>query len=500
VAKNLMIQGTASSVGKSIITAGLCRVFAQDGMRVAPFKSQNMALNSFVTREGHEMGRAQVLQAAACFREPSVLMNPVLLKPSSDIGCQVIINGKVHKNMSASDYQEFKPELKKTVLDAYHSLENDNDIIVIEGAGSPAEINLREHDIVNMGMAQMVDAPVILVADIDRGGVFASVVGTMFLLSEDEKKRVKGIIINKFRGDVEILKPGLDELERIINVPVLGVMPYFNILLEDEDSVTERFAGNNKNGAIDICIVKTPWISNFTDFDVFYHIDDICCRYATSALDIGEPDVLILPGSKNTIADLEFIRSAGIDAVIGRLHKKGTVIFGVCGGFQMMGSSIDDPYAIEGSTSSCDGLGLIAMTTTLQHNKITEQVSGIIATDSGILEGLKGTAVSGYEIHMGRSTLLKKYEQLTEQKNIPGGIVADNCIGTYMHGIFDSMVFTVGLINTLRKRKGLSLIAAPVAFDEVRENEFCRLAAYIREYLDMKKIYMILERDDCSSR
>lgn len=495
-----MIQGTASSVGKSMINAALCRVFAEDGYSVAPYKSQNMALNSFVTSDGLEMGRAQAVQAAACFREPSVLMNPVLLKPSSDTKSQVIIMGKVHSSKNAMEYHKFKSELKQIVLDAYRRLEEECDIIVLEGAGSPAEINLRENDIVNMGMAEMVDSPVLLVADIDRGGVFASVVGTIFLLSENEKKRVRGVIINKFRGDIDILTPGIIELENIIKIPVLGVVPYSDIKLEDEDSVTERFSRKKDNTVIDICVIKTPWISNFTDFDVFDHSDDINLRYASSAEEIGEPDMLILPGSKNTIADLNFIREEGIDSIIYSLHKKNVIIAGICGGFQMMGTSIDDPSQVEGESSSCTGLGIIEMATVLEPDKITTQVKGTVASDDGILDGLKGSDITGYEIHMGRSTLSPWYMPLSVTENGEGGMVSGNILGTYIHGIFDSMKFTGGLLNNIRRRKGLALKVYDKDYSDEREKEFSKLAALIRNHIDIKKIYSILEKNDTCSR
>ncbi|MGL4369669.1 MAG: cobyric acid synthase, partial [Spirochaetota bacterium] len=442
MAKNIMIQGTASSAGKSMISAALCRVFTEDGYSVAPYKSQNMALNSFVTKDGCEMGRAQAVQAAACRKEPSVLMNPVLLKPSSDTKSQVIVMGKVHGNKNAAEYQSFKTELKRTVLDAYRALEKECNIIVLEGAGSPAEINLRDNDIVNMGMAEMADAPVLLVADIDRGGVFASVVGTIFLLGGDERKRVKGVIINKFRGDVDILMPGIRQLEDIIKIPVVGIVPYSDIRLEDEDSVTERFSRKNKKALIDICVIKTPWMSNFTDFDVFEYFDDVTLRYASAPEDIGSPDMLILPGSKNTIADCAFIRESGCDAVIRTLADRGTLVAGICGGFQMMGTSIEDPHHVEGAVSSAEGLSLIAMTTVLEKEKFTRQVSGTVASESGVLADVKGLRIAGYEIHMGVSSFTGDALPLTLTDSGSGGILAGNILGTYIHGIFDSAGFT----------------------------------------------------------
>lgn len=496
MAKNIMIQGTASSVGKSILTAALCRIFTEDGYNVAPYKSQNMALNSFVTVDGLEMGRAQAVQAAACRKEPSVLMNPVLLKPTSDTKSQVIVMGKVLENRNASEYQEMKPLLKETVLDAYRRLEEGCDIIVLEGAGSPAEINLRENDIVNMGMAEMVDAPVLLVADIDRGGVFASIAGTIQLLRENERKRVKGVIINKFRGDPDILMPGIKEIESIINIPVIGLVPYFDVKLEEEDSVTERFSKKKSGAYIDICVIKTPWISNFTDFDVFEHIDDVNLRYASSAADVGNPDMIILPGSKNTIADLEFIRESGISEKVYRLHEAGAVIAGICGGFQMLGISVEDPYSVEGETASCSGLGLVKMATLLENDKITKQVKGTIITENEIIGGISGSEISGYEIHMGRSTIHEDQPSLAMTDSGAGGVLCGNIIGTYIHGIFDSIAFTSGILNSIRDRKGLPQKTYNIDYAAARESEFRKLADIARKHIDMKKVYSILEKND----
>jgi len=494
MAKNIMVQGTASSVGKSITTAALCRIFKEDGMKVAPFKSQNMALNSFITKDGGEMGRAQVVQAEACGIEPSVLMNPVLLKPSTDTKAQVIINGKVYGNKSAVEYHAFKPEVKELVKEAYNELAKDKDVIVIEGAGSPAEINLRENDIVNMGMAEMVDAPVILVGDIDRGGVFASLVGTMQLLSDDEKKRVKGFIINKFRGDVEILRPGLKQLEDITGVPVIGVIPHMQIMLEDEDSVSERLEKRETTGEIDICVIKTPRMSNYTDFDVFDLFPDVSLRYATHAEDIGDPDILILPGSKNTIEDLGFMKANGMNMLITMLQQKGKAIVGICGGFQMLGEKIEDPHGVEGKEGvSTYGLGLTDMRTVMDKEKVTTQVKGHITNNTGLLEGLEGFEIEGYEIHMGQSTGVDEKDTITMTENGAGGISSANVMGTYIHGIFDNTDFTRGFLNNIRKKKGLDPVETDKSFKEHKEAEFAKLAAATREHLDMKKVYEILE-------
>ncbi len=493
MAKNIMIQGTASSVGKSITTAALCRIFKEDGYSVAPFKSQNMALNSFVTDEGLEMGRAQVVQAEACGIAPSVLMNPVLLKPSDDTKAQVIIMGKVYSNMSAVEYHAFKPEVKNIVKDAYDRLAENTDVVVLEGAGSPAEINLRENDIVNMGMAELVDAPVILVADIDRGGVFASVVGTIFLLREEEKKRVKGIIINKFRGDLAILQPGIKQLEDIINIPVIGVVPFMEIKLEDEDSVTEKFRRKGKKGEVDICVIKTPRLSNFTDFDVFDLFEDVSLRFASSVDEIGDPDIVIIPGSKNTIEDLTFIKSQGINMILSDLQERGRAVIGICGGFQMLGNRIEDPLGVEGEPTSTYGLGLIDMKTVMEKEKITTQVNGTIFSEEGLLAGLAGHKIKGYEIHMGRSTGIDETTGFTETDLGRGGFISGNVMGTYIHGIFDNAEFTRGLLNNVRMKKGLEPVDTEVDYQKQKEEEFSKLARITRESLDMDKVYEILE-------
>lgn len=491
--KNIMIQGTGSSVGKSIVTAALCRIFLSDGYRVAPFKSQNMALNSFATKEGLEMGRAQVVQAQACRLEPTVLMNPILLKPSSDKKSQVIINGRVQMNMDAKTYHEFKPELRSIIKNSYDELSADFDVIIIEGAGSPAEINLRENDIVNMGMAELVDAPVILVADIDKGGVFASIVGTLFLLNESEKLRVRGVIINKFRGDIGLLKPGISMLEEIIKIPVLGVIPYIDIKLEDEDSVTERFKMEKTAGEIEINVIRLPHISNFTDFDVFHLYDDVSIRYVDKSEDIVDPDIIIIPGSKNTIDDMRFLKTRTIDKRIQDLSRQGKLVIGICAGYQMLGTSIEDPYHIEGTVDKIDGLSIIDMKTVVTKEKITSQVKGEILIDDGLFHGLKGVVIEGYEIHMGRSAGDIEACCFIRTMNGNSGLYNDNVIGTYIHGIFDNISFSRGLLNNIRATKGLDPILNSKSFDEYREDEFNRLARIVRDNVDMKKIYSMLE-------
>ena len=362
MAKAIMIQGTTSNAGKSLIAAGLCRIFRQDGYRVAPFKSQNMALNSYITRDGLEMGRAQVMQAEAAGLEPVVDMNPILLKPTSDQGSQVIVNGEVRGIMRAADYYQYKPQLIPDIMAAYGRLNQENDIIVIEGAGSPAEINLRENDIVNMGMAKMSRSPVLLVGDIDRGGVFAALAGTMLLLEEEEKRMIKGTIINKFRGDVKILEPGLKMLEDIIHIPTLGVVPYLHLDVDDEDSLSERFSRRDKAADIDIAVIRLPRISNFTDFNPLEYIDQVSVRYVAAPGQLGKPDLIILPGTKNTMDDLLWMRQNGLEAAVQKHAAAGKPILGVCGGFQMLGRAIRDPLGVEHG-GEISGMGLLPLET-----------------------------------------------------------------------------------------------------------------------------------------
>jgi len=499
MSKNIMVQGTASSVGKSIIAAALCRIFVQDGYRTAPFKSQNMALNSFVTREGGEMGRAQVVQAEACGIDPSVLMNPILLKPTSDRKAQVIINGMVYKNMDAVEYHEYKPNVRKIVADAYNRLNENYDIIVLEGAGSPAEINLRDNDIVNMGMAEMVNAPVLLVADIDKGGVFAAIYGTIALLKPDEKERVKGVIINKFRGDVKLLEPGIKTIEDMTGVPVLGVIPYLKVGLEDEDSVTEKFGKKNHNGEIKIDVIRLPRISNFSDFDALAMHDDVSLNYVETPDRIHDPDIIIIPGSKNTVSDMSFLMGTGLDKKILNAHNKGTLVIGICAGFQMLGNVIEDPHGIEGNLKSINGLGIFNIKTSIADEKVTKQVKGVITADSDSLLGLKDTEIHGYEIHMGRSSGMENYESLAVTDNGINGIIGNNAIGTYIHGIFDSTAFTRGLLNNIRNAKGLEPVMSNGTFSENKEKEFNKLAKAVRDNIDMNMLYRILNGNASSN-
>lgn len=505
--KKIMLQGTASNVGKSVLTAGLCRIFKQDGFSVAPFKSQNMALNSFITKEGLEMGRAQVFQAEACGIDPIVDMNPILLKPSGNHRCQVIVRGKVREDLSSSEYHIYKPILAKELKHIFNKFSNNYDIVVMEGAGSTAEINLRDNDIANMGMAKIADAPVIIVGDIDRGGVFASLAGTMLLLREEEKKRVKGVIINKFRGRKELLGEGIKMLEDIIKVPVLGVVPYSDIKIEDEDSVTTRFKSKMQKNDIHIEIIRTPHMSNFTDFNIFETQEDVSIRYVDFGESLSNADMVILPGSKNTINDLKYIRESGLEEQIKSLQKRGKLIFGICGGYQMLGKKLKDPYNIEGKLKEIDGIGLLDIETTFEREKTTTQIKATICENlNGYLSELGNLKVSGYEIHMGISDIDKGVNNLISINNklgkkvnyLEGSVNKDaNVIGTYIHGIFDEIGFTRGLLNNIRQRKGLKKLDTNVSsFYEFKQNEYDKLANLLRENLDIDKIYEIINEHE----
>ena len=500
MAKVIMIQGTMSNAGKSLVTAGLCRVFKQDGYKVAPFKSQNMALNSFITKEGLEMGRAQVMQAEACGIEPSVNMNPILLKPTNDVGSQVIVNGEVLGNMSARDYYKKKTELIPHIMEAYNNLAKEYDIIVMEGAGSPAEINLKENDIVNMGMAKLVNSPVLLVGDIDRGGVFASIAGTLMLLEEDERKMIKGTIINKFRGDVNILKPGLDMIEEITKTPVVGVVPYMELDIDDEDSLSERFNSNGTVDLIDIAVIRLPRISNFTDFNTFEYIPGVSLRYVKSVRELKDPDMIILPGTKNTMEDLKWLRESGLEAQILKQAAKGKVIFGICGGYQMLGMELSDPFNVE-SGGTMAGMGLLPTKTVFEKEKVRTRVSGNFNEVSGILAELSYVEFEGYEIHMGQTTYDFNEEELTTIDNVNGediikndGLYKDNVYGSYIHGIFDKEEVSKAIVESLCIHKGIDYSSiSTVDIEKYKEEQYDKLAEGIRNSLDMKAIYKILE-------
>lgn len=484
----LMIQGTASTVGKSILVAALCRIFKQDGYKVCPYKSQNMSLNSYITLDGKEMGRAQVLQAYAAGLEPEAYMNPILLKPTTDRRCQIIVNGKVYGNASAMEYHNLKLEFSEMLKEGFNELEKSFDIVVIEGAGSPAEINLRDRDIVNMGLAELVDAPVLLVGDIDKGGVFASLAGTMLLLRDSEKPRVKGTIINKFRGDVEILKPGLTMIEDIIKVPCLGVVPYFRLDLEDEDGAVEFNKKATKE--IDVAVIKLPHISNFTDLDALKIEEDVSVRFIENIDEFGTPDLLIIPGSKNTIGDLMALKKAGLEEKIKEYGMRGRIL-GICGGYQMMGNSIKDPEGVETSLKEIEGLRILDIDTVFEKEKVTTRVEAEFGEES---------KVYGYEIHMGISSYGKDAEPLFrihskngEKVNYPDGALScdGRHMGTYIHGIFDGVGFREYILNEIRREKNLKERASKV-YESHRDKELDKLADIVRSCLDMEFIYSIM--------
>lgn len=489
--KTIMVQGTASSVGKSILTAALCRILNNKGYKVSPFKSQNMALNSYITRDGFEMGRAQVVQAEAARVEPTVEMNPILLKPTNDCGSQVILMGKVYGNLEASDYFEMKNSFKPTIMEAFNLLSEKSDVIVIEGAGSPAEINLKTDDIVNMGMAEMVDAPVILVADIDRGGVFASLYGTYMLLEEKEQKRIKGFIINKFRGDVKLLEPGVKMIEALIPIPCLGVIPYIKHNIDDEDSVTDKFLQKTEKG-IKVGIVKLPYISNFTDFNVFDLEKNISVSYITDKDLLEEYDLVILPGSKNTLHDMLYLHNSGLKEKIYRYYKNGGHLFGICGGYQMLGSTIKDSYEVESKLDIINGLGLLEVDTVMEEEKTTTNVKGILNKD---IFG-KELEISGYEIHMGVTKPkkdLNHFALLSDGR--VDGIVNENgrIMGTYLHGIFDNDEFRKLYFEKLVKELGKDIELEHINYQQLKELEYDKLAAHVEKYIDMDKVLAILE-------
>lgn len=500
MAKAIMIQGTASNAGKSLIAAGLCRIFKQDGYRAAPFKAQNMALNSFITREGLEMGRAQVTQAEAAGIEPSVLMNPILLKPTNDTSSQVIVKGQVMENLSAKEYYKHKRELVKAVKESYDQLAADYDVIVLEGAGSPAEINLKENDIVNMYMAKLAKAPVLLAGDIDRGGVFASIAGTMQLFDQEERDLVKGILINKFRGDLSILEPGLRQLEEIIHKPVAGVIPYMHLDIDDEDSLTERFHKKGQTGLVDLAVIRLPRISNFTDFNVLESMPSVTVRYVASVGELGDPDMILLPGTKNTMADLLWMRQNGLESCIRKHAAAGKPVFGICGGYQMLGEELKDPCGIEHGGEMA-GIGLLPMVTVFEEEKTRTRVSGVFRQVEGIFSKLTGVPFEGYEIHMGASTLregsgISALTELREDGKHPkeDGLNCGNVYGSYVHGIFDQEEVAKTLISALLREKGLNdEHVAAVDMKAYKEQQYDLLADGIRKNIDMDLLYRIVE-------
>jgi cobyric acid synthase CobQ len=482
----IMFQGTSSNAGKSIMTTALCRILLQDGFRIAPFKAQNMSLNSFVTREGGEMGRAQVVQAQACHVEPETRMNPILLKPNSDTGAQVIVNGKPVGNMNVEEYMRFKPEAFLAAQQAFDSLADEYDAVVLEGAGSPAEVNLKSHDIVNMDMARYAAAPVLLVGDIDRGGVFASFVGTMEVLEEWERNQIAGFLVNRFRGSEALLQDALNYTLRHTGKPVFGVIPYLSKLrLPEEDSVTFKSMasseGSSRIEGIDIALIDLPHISNFTDFDALRNEPDVTVRIVRAPEDIGNPDAIILPGSKNVLDDLACLRRQGLDRVIIEQSSK-TEVIGICGGYQMLGGRIEDAPAIESSRKAMQGLGLLELSTAMAEEKTLVRVSGRHSS---------GLPLQGYEIHHGRSDASALQPIVIRSDGEVIGAGRGNIWGTYMHGVFDADEFRRAFIDKLRERRGLKplgRICAPYDLEPALD----RLAETVRKSIRVDSLYRLM--------
>ncbi len=490
--KVLMIQGTMSGAGKSLITAGLCRIFAGDGYRVAPFKSQNMALNSCVTEEGLEMGRAQVMQAECAGIKPLAEMNPILLKPTDDRGSQLIIRGEVVGNMSASEYFRRKAGYKETILAAYERLCRIADVIIVEGAGSPVELNLKKDDIVNMGLAEMLDAPVLLVGDIDRGGIFAQLLGTLDLLEADERKRVKGLLVNKFRGDETLFENGVRILEERGHTKVVGVIPHLPLRFDDEDSLSDRFK-NTRIKSFNIAVIRFPHISNFTDLNPFEQIGEVSVRFVTSPEEVKDPDLIVLPGSKNTIEDLRWMKEVCLADTVRKEAKKGKVIFGICGGYQMLGRRILDPAHTECGGEEA-GLSLLPVDTVLGTEKIRRAYTGRIANAGGILHALKGLPAEGYEIHMGRTT---PYEDVMEFTSGKTGYCKEQIYGCYIHGIFDKREIAETTILAIAKERGKEIRTAELEdYAAFKESQYDLLASKLRSCLDMKYIRAVMGFED----
>lgn len=488
--KKLMVLGTTSNAGKSLIVAALCRIYKRRGYKVAPFKSQNMALNSYITKDGKEMGRAQVMQAEAAGIEPDVRMNPILLKPTTDSKSQIILEGRVYKDLSAKDYYKEKEKLLPLAVQSFNSLAEEYEIIFLEGAGSPSEINLKEVDIVNMGFAKEIDAPAIVVGDIDRGGVFASLAGTMLLFDEEEKRRTRGVLVNKFRGDVSILEPGLKMLEEIISKPVLGVVPYIDVDIDDEDSLSDRLVQKRAGEQIDIAVIRLPHISNFTDANVFSLYDGVEVRYVDKARELGHPDLIIIPGTKNTMDDMKWLRESGLDGKIKNYAQKGGNVFGICGGYQILGQKLSDPFEVE-SGGEIQGLGLLPIETIFSKDKTTRRTCAQVLSDQGIFSYLKGQELEGYEIHMGQSKVMG--DNLLKLDDHTDGAICGKVAGSYLHGIFDKEGVSQQVIRYLFEEKGLDAKGIQnFNLEEYKEAQYDMLADAVEACLDMDLIDSIL--------
>lgn len=503
-AKRIMFQGTSSGAGKSRLATALCRILHQDGHRVAPFKAQNMALNSYITADGREVGRAQAVQAEAAGTQLDVRMNPVLLKPSGNRITQVIVMGRVYRNIEAHTYYRMKKEVRPFAERAFDEMEKEYDYLVMEGAGSPAEINLMEEDFSNMGIAMYAKAPVILVADIDRGGVFASIYGTVMLLPEEERKLFKGIIINKFRGRTDTLLSGIEKIEELTGIPVLGILPYReDIRIEEEDSLAESLNKKVTSADIRICVLWTSHMSNFTDFDVLRNYGDVSLTYVKTAEELQDSDLIILPGSKNTIEDMKYLEERGLKDEILRLHGEGVALCGICGGYQMLGTKILDPLHLEGHESEVEGFRLLKTTTLMEEEKITSRVRAKILPNKEETSAFyipREIEVEGYEIHCGRTEVEEgSFSQIIEKSGervslLDGAINKQATVfGTYLHGIFDNTAFTQTILNNLRRKKGLAQRYEEEDYRSYKEREYDRLADEVRRYIDIPKIYRIME-------
>ena len=509
----LMVQGTASHVGKSVMVSALCRIFRQDGFRVAPFKAQNMSNNSYVTADGGEIGRAQAVQADAAGVEARVEMNPVLLKPEADHISQVVVMGRPLLTAKARDYFGLKPQLWEAVHTSLDALREDFDIVIAEGAGSPAEINLKKNEIVNMRVARYADAPVLLCGDIDRGGVFAFLVGTLELLEPAERELIKGFIINKFRGDPSLLTDGITWLEERTGIPVAGLVHYYrDIHIPEEDSVALDDAPAARSQAVlDVAVIQLPHISNFDDFDPLARHSGVELRYVDSTAQLGRPDLVILPGTKTTIPDLAWMNEQGLSQAVKELHAGGAAVVGVCGGYQMLGTKVSDPEHIESSITELDGLGLLNLTTVFEGSKETHRINGRVVAATGLLAGASGMPVSGYEIHMGRtvgegSSPPFRIEDrgdvpVTGAGDLDGALDASGSVmGTYIHGLFHNGELRTAMLNELARRKGVSL---PDLTNELDlDREYDKLADWVRSSLDMDLVYRIsrLSRDYDAAR
>ena len=499
-ARTIMVQGTASSVGKSLIVAALCRIFRDLGYRVAPFKSQNMALNSAATGEGLEIGRAQAVQARAARVPPSVDMNPILLKPETDMRAQVVLRGRPIGSMRFGEYQQRRPELVRAIEDSLGRLRSAYDIVVIEGAGSPAEINLKDRDLVNGFVANLADAPVLLVGDIDRGGVFASLFGTIALLDEAERARIKGLLINKFRGEYEILAPALPMIEARLGVPVLGVVPFIRELrLPEEDGMAlqDRRTAPRPSDEIEVAVVALPHISNFDDFLPLQRHPSTTVRWVESPRDVLRADLAVLPGTKSTVHDLQWLREKRLDRAIVARAEMQMPVLGICGGCQMLGARIDDPAGVESGVRSVTGLGLLSTRTVYGRDKVTRQVVAKAARDSFLCP--RGSEVEGYFIHMGRaeSPADRAAFELTTNgtSTARDGAISDDglVLGTMIHGLFESPRVVESMIQSLAERTS-AVVEVPGALPSDGDDEYDRLARYVRKAIDLRELTRLLER------